>query len=250
MPKPLRLAASMADVACSLDDPVNVDELLHLICLAAVDTVEGAEYAGITLADRGGKMETPVATHPVVNRVDALQYELNEGPCVDAVRGSWQTRSDDLRLDLRWPRYGPQADTLGIRSQMGIELFDEPGLIAGLNLYSSVAGAFDEDTFEAAMVFAVYAAHTLGRAMAVRELTEAMDTRTIIGKATGIVMDRYQLSENRAFELLTRVARVNDTTIQHVGLEILREANLSAPAVTIPPRQMTTDNAKEHRRSP
>jgi hypothetical protein len=29
---------------------------------------------------------------------------------------------------------------------MGIELFDEPGLIAGLNLYSSTVGAFDDDT--------------------------------------------------------------------------------------------------------
>ena len=233
----------MADVARSLDDPVNVDELLYLICLAAVDTVPGAEYAGITLADRDGRMETPVATHPVVERVDALQYELKEGPCVDAVRGGWQTRSDDLRVDLRWPSYGPQADNLGIRSQMGIQLFDEPGLIAGLNLYSSTAGAFDDDTFEAAMVFAIHAAHTLGRAMARQELTEAMDTRTIIGKATGIVMDRYQLSEDRAFEFLTRVARVNDTTIRLAAAEILLEANQSAPADTVPRRQMSPNTA-------
>ncbi len=48
---------------------------------------------------------------------------------------------------------------------MGIELFDEPGLIAGLNLYSSTAGAFDDDTVEAAMLFAIQATHTLGRVM-------------------------------------------------------------------------------------
>jgi hypothetical protein len=44
---------------------------------------------------------------------------------------------------------------------MGIELFDEPGLIAGLNLYSSTVGAFDDDTVEAAMLFAIQATHTL-----------------------------------------------------------------------------------------
>ena len=78
------------------------------------------------------------------------------------------------------------------------------------------------------MLFAVHAAHTLGRAMARKDLTEAMNTRTVIGKAIGIVMDRYQLSEDRAFEFLTRVARVNNSTIQLVAVEILREANRMA----------------------
>ena len=237
------LAASMESVAYSLDDPVNVDELLYLICLAAVDAVPGAEYAGITVADRDGRLETAGATHPVVQRLDALQYEFNEGPCVDAVRGRWQARSDDLRYDVRWPRYRPQAVELGIRAQLGIELFDEPGMIAGLNLYSTTAGVFDDDTFEAAMLFAVHAAHTLGRAMARKDLTEAMNTRTVIGKAIGIVMDRYQLSEDRAFEFLTRVARVNNSTIQLVAVEILREANRTAETDTVPPMRMATVSA-------
>ncbi|HSU36540.1 MAG TPA: hypothetical protein VLJ88_12855 [Propionibacteriaceae bacterium] len=43
---------------------MNVDELLYFICLAAVDAVCGADYAGITLADRDGTLETAVATHP------------------------------------------------------------------------------------------------------------------------------------------------------------------------------------------
>ena len=33
-------------------DPFDVNELLELICLAAIDAVRGPEYAGITLADR------------------------------------------------------------------------------------------------------------------------------------------------------------------------------------------------------
>jgi hypothetical protein len=237
------LALSMEGVADSLDDPVNVDELLYLICLAAVDAVRGAEYAGITLADRHGRLETAVATHPVVNQLDALQYEFNEGPGVDAVRGRWQARSDDLRFDLRWPRYRPQAVGLGIRAQIGIELFDEPGMIAGLNLYSRDAGVFDDDTFEAAMLFAVHAAHTLGRAMARKDLTAAMNARTVIGKAIGMVMNRYRLSEDRAFEFLTRLARVNDSTIQLVSVELLREANRTAETDAVPAKQMATITA-------
>jgi hypothetical protein len=56
-------------------------------------------------------------------------------------------------------------------------------------------------------------------------------------------MDRYQLSEDRAFEFLTRVARVNDITIRLVAAGILREANQAAQADTIPQRQLSPDTA-------
>jgi len=213
----------MALVAADLDGPVDVDELLELICLASIDAVPGAEYAGITLADRHGKLETTAATHPLVHEVDRLQYELGQGPCVDAVQGRWQPRSDDLRLDVRWPKYGPLAADRGIVSQMGIELFDEPGLIAGLNLYSSTAGAFDDDTVEAAMLFCIQATHTLGRVMTQRQLTDAMTTRSTIGRATGVVMERFQLGPDRAFELLTRVSRMHDVTLEVLAGQILDE---------------------------
>jgi len=217
------VSRSIALVATDLDGPVDVDELLELICLASIDAVSGADYAGITLADRHGKFETKAATHPLVHEVDRLQYEFNQGPCVDAVQGRWQPRSDDLRLDVRWPKYGPLAADLGIVSQMGIELFDEPGLIAGLNLYSSTAGAFDDDTVEAAMLFCIQATHTLGRVMTQRQLTDAMTTRTTIGRATGVVMERFQLSADRAFELLTRVSRMHDVTLEVLAGQILDE---------------------------
>lgn len=221
----------MATAADSLDGPVDVNELLHLICLAAIDAVSGVEYAGITIADRHGKLETPAATHLIVHRVDALQYRLQQGPCVDAVRGRWQARSDDLSVDVRWPEYGPLAAELGIVSQMGIELFDEPGLIAGLNLYSSAVGAFDDDTVEAAMLFAIQAAHTLGRVLTQKDLTAAMTTRTTIGQATGIVMQRFQLGPDQAFELLVRVSRIHDVTLEVLANQILDEVtNSSIPA--------------------
>ena len=213
----------MAAVADTFDGPVDVDEMLHLICVAAVDTVGGADFAGILLADRHGKIQTPAATHRIVYEADLLQSDLDEGPCLDAVRGRWQTRSDDLSTDARWPRYGPRAAELGILSQMGIELFDEPGMIAGLNLYASRAYAFDDDTVEAAMLFAIQAAHTLGRVMTQKQLTDAMTTRSTIARAIGIVMQRYQVGPDRAFEFLTRVSRIHDVTLEVLAGQLVDE---------------------------
>ena len=68
----------MAAAADALDGPVDVDELLYLICLAAIDSVPGAEYAGITIAERHGKLQTPTSSRqPVGALIDHDQLECH-----------------------------------------------------------------------------------------------------------------------------------------------------------------------------
>jgi GAF domain-containing protein len=225
---PFPSVAVMAEVATGLDAPISVEELLSLICLAAVDTVPGAEYAGITLADRDGNLSTPAATDPVVQRVDALQYVLMEGPCVDAIQGDWESEALDLRVDDRWPLYGPRAVELGILAQIGIQLFDEPASVASLNLYSSRPDAFDDDTVHAAHLFAIHAAHALGRVMTKTRYHDALSARASIGQATGIVMQRYTLDDKQAFEFLARLAQDTGITLEGLATQMVHNANRAA----------------------
>ena len=165
----------MDRVAVTLDPPIGVEELLSLICVAAVDTVRGAEYAGITLADRDGNLSTPAATDPLVQRVDALQYVLMEGPCIDAVHGDWESDALDLGVEGRWPRYSPRATGTGNPLPDRHSAFRRTGpCVASLNLYSSRPQAFDDDTLHAAHLFAIHAAHALGRAMTKTEFHDAL----------------------------------------------------------------------------
>src|ERR1700759_993323 len=74
-------------------------------CGAILDlgcTTVGAGHAGITLLRRG-QFETPAATDDLPRRVDAIQYELGSGPCVDAVLDDTIYRTGDLAGDTRWP---------------------------------------------------------------------------------------------------------------------------------------------------
>ena len=116
---------------------------------------------------------------------------------------------------------------------MGIELFDEPGVIAALNLYASAADAFDDDTVEAAMLFAIQAADTLGRVTTQQHLTDAIRTRMTIARAIGVVMERYQLTPDRAFQLLTRVSRINDVTLEALATQIVDEATHRRPLTRV-----------------
>ena len=78
------LSRTMAMTASSLDGPVDVDELLHLICLAAIDSVPGAEYAGVTMADRHGKLETRAATH--ISHQSWSEKRSHDGAVQDVTR--------------------------------------------------------------------------------------------------------------------------------------------------------------------
>ncbi len=58
-----------------------------------------------------------------------------------------------------------------------------------------------------------------------------MTTSTTIGRATGVVMQRYQFGPDRAVELLTRVSRMLDVTLEALAHQILDEVtNASEPA--------------------
>lgn len=219
------LADLMADLTTTFHQPVPLAELLTTIVRAAEDAIPGADHVGISLAFAQGRIETVSATDAIVRRIDEIQYSLDEGPCLDAVRTRQQSWSNDLASDHRWPRFGPQADALGIRAQMGVALFDEPSVVGCLNLYARALGAFDAETPRIAAIFATHAAHALGRTLRVDQLHEALVTRRTIGIAIGLVMERYQLDERRAFQFLIRTSQAGNVKLRTIAEQLVAEAD-------------------------
>lgn len=215
----------MDTVARSLNREVPLDELLQLIVESCVDTVPGVDEAGISLLRRNGRIETVAATAQVVRDLDAVQYEVGEGPCHDAIRGDGMRCVDDLAHDDQWPAYAPRAVELGIHSQLGLQLYVEDTTLGGLNLYAFQPNAFDEMTPRVAGLFATHAAHALGRRITHDQLSEAMDSRKIIGQALGIVMERYHLDEDRAFAFLTRVSQTGNVKIRTLAAQLVEDLN-------------------------
>jgi len=75
----------------------------------AVATVAGCDWAGI-LVVVDGQVTTPIRTEPLVTDLEDLQRQLDQGPCVDALRRGTVTCAGDFALhNTRWPRLGPQA---------------------------------------------------------------------------------------------------------------------------------------------
>ncbi len=208
-------------MAESLAEPGDLADALERIVRAARETVPGADDASITVRHQDGHIETAAATSQLVYRADELQYELQEGPCYDAVTVDEVTYSRDLARDGHWPRFGPTVAQWGLLSQMAVRLSQHGRAVTGLNLYSQARSAFD-DHEGLPQLFASHARVAMGYATELQSLQGAIGTRETIGKAIGIVMERYDLSDERAFEFLIRLSQNSNVKLRDIAADLVR----------------------------
>jgi hypothetical protein len=223
----LEVATVMAKVAQDLDKSTSRAEVLSRITDCARGSIPGADYASITIRYRDGRLETVAPTDNVTLRADALQYELREGPCYEAASNQDAVSSPDIRSDERWPRYGPAAARLGLRSQLAVRFYENPQSRGALNLYAAVEGQLT-DQLPIAELFAKHAAIAMGHTYTVDGLQNALVTRKVIGQAIGIVMERYQLDEDRAFAFLVRASSHGNVKIRDIAAEMVHQVNTRA----------------------
>lgn len=76
----------------------GVEATLEEACRLAAVTICGCDSAGVSLVHRDGRIDTPVASKQVVADAHTVQYELDEGPCPDAI---WHhpVQIDDLAAE-------------------------------------------------------------------------------------------------------------------------------------------------------
>lgn len=200
--------------------PGDLDSTLGQITAAAVEVLPQVDFSSITVAYADGTLGTVAPTDDRLLRIDAEQYRLREGPCYQAATDEQSVISPDLGADPRFPRYGPVAVGLGVRAQIGVRLFDSPRSNGALNLYSTEVSAFD-DVESLSALFAHQAGQAIAYAQEIGNLAEAVRTRTTIGEAIGIVMERYQLNEERAFAFLQRLSSHRNVKLRLVAQEII-----------------------------
>lgn len=213
------------------------DAALRSVADAAAANIPGVDFASITIRDADGEegsLRTLAATDPLAERVDAIQYELREGPCYAAVTEERFVLVNDMAAAVHvYPRFSPRAAELGVRAQAAIQLLHDHELdreFAGLNLYARRSGAFDRSTVQFADLFATQAAALLEYAVQVEQLGEALHTRTDIGTAVGIVMERYRIDRNRAFGFLVRTSNNRNLKLRVLAQQVIDGTFASTPA--------------------
>ncbi len=220
-------AGRMAELARDLrSQRTSLSTLQHVVS-ATAERVKNCEDVGITVVRSDGTLTTLASWGAgIVEQADQLQEQYGEGPCLDRSWDAPVVRANDLPHDGDWPRWSPAVvDQLGVRSLICVQLYThEDHELGALQLFSTRAHAFGNEAIDEVLGIAAQAAVAISAVRNHEALQFGLVRRTMIGQATGILMERYSLDAAQAFEVLRRTSqetgrKVNDLAKELIGGE-------------------------------
>lgn len=208
-------ADEFAEIAAALHDTQTIEEALDKVLEFAIKAV-GGNFAGVTFVRRG-RVETMACTDPIVRSLDHIQMEVGQGPDLDFDKDRRSILVDDTEREDRWPQWAKAARDVGLRTMVGARLYVSRDVIGSLNVYGSETGTFTEEDRAVAEVLARHAAIALTNVEEQSGLLRALDSRKLIGIAEGILMERFGLNDDQAFDVLRRYSSSKNIKLREVA---------------------------------
>ncbi|TCN54261.1 GAF domain-containing protein [Rhodococcus sp. SMB37] len=216
-----RLSRIMADLARSMSDETDLESSLERLTAAAVELIPGADTAGILMVTGPSEFESHAATSELTRRVDKIQAELGEGPCVDAALEAEMTHTADLRSEPRWPRFSAAAVEAGVLSMLSFRLFTHGDESGALNLFAAEPGSFDAESMHVGGVLAAHAAIAVLSSRKELQFKSALASRDLIGQAKGMLMERFAVRAEQAFQMIVRLSQETNTPVSVIAARIV-----------------------------
>ena len=199
--------------------------------LAGRDLPEGP-VASVTVV--AGRPVTVAASHEFASALDAVQYRLGSGPCLSAATTGQPAVLADTRAPSDWSAFAEQAAGLGCGSVLSVPLPLRARGSGSLNLYlrgttSDGAPALDpvvrlvEDAAVPVANLYLYRS-AVERA---EQLQAALESRAVIDQAKGILMERFKITADRAFEVLARVSMERNVKVREVAQQFVDTGELT-----------------------
>jgi GAF domain-containing protein len=220
------LATMLSDVAQSLQQEPDLQETLQGIVDAAVEAIPGAQHVSVSSVIKRREVHTRASTDDLPKAVDQAQYETGQGPCLDTLYEQRTARIPNMAAEERWPAFVARAKDLGVSSMLSVQLFVQGADLGALNVFSEEIEAFGEESEHVALLFASHAAVAMASAQEKEQLRSAIEFRDLIGQAKGILMERFKITGEQAFQVLTRVSQHSNRKLRDVATELVEHGTL------------------------
>ncbi|WP_437774100.1 GAF and ANTAR domain-containing protein [Arthrobacter sp. KNU40] len=183
---------------------------------------------GITLL-RERKALTIGWSSDAAREVDEIQYSLAQGPCLTAAEEEREVHVPDLLEENRWgPDYANAVASHGLRSVLSLPFNLEGEAKAALNLYSEAPYKFNERAADRARGYTREVSQALRLAIrfalhadSAKNLRAAMESRTVIDVAVGIVMAQSRRSQEDAVRILTEASSNRNMKLRDVAKSLV-----------------------------
>jgi GAF domain-containing protein len=205
----------------------TLDDTLNRVIDLAQQTVPNADFVGITMVVEG-RERTAVYTDPASPEIDQTQYDSGEGPCVAAFASAQTQVVDSTRTEERWPQFCRAALDHGILSTLSLPMVVETQSVGAMNFYSRLERGFPGEVVASAAPFAAQAAIALANAQAYWDatqlsarLSEAMEFRSIIEQAKGVLMSSQGCTADEAFQILVAGSQRENVKVRDLAQRIV-----------------------------
>lgn len=219
---------AVPDIISLLLDTDTLDDFLQALADAALRYASVAEGCGITL-EREHRPVTVVSTGSGAPALDEAQYGQDDGPCLQALRTGEEVSVRDMLTEERWNGYPAFAAASGTHSSLSLPIAAHTHTAGALNLYAGPPAGFDSLDPTPLRQLAAQATGAIALAQRISDAQEfttdlqnALQSRTVIDQAVGIIMGQRRCGPREAFATLRtasqhRNVRVRDLCAQLVG---------------------------------
>lgn len=216
---------SLSDLQLSQE---SLDTVMGHIGRVGIETLDGWDAAAASLVEKD-IFTTYGVQDDRVNEVDQAQYDAGKGPCVDAARYSEVKYFNGTDVPARWRQFAEAAAEADVYSVVSFPMRLEGQTLGALNFYSRERDALRPGQREEGLAFAAQAAVSVAnmrsyaaKGAQVEQLEEGLQTRTMIGQATGLLMAQEELTSEEAFQKLVQVSqnanvKLRDIAQRYVG---------------------------------
>jgi len=199
-------------------------EVYAAICVAATLVVPGCDHASL-LVRRDGRYVTVGASDAIAQRIDDLERQAGEGPCVDAIEEETPQIETDLTTPNQWPQLAARivAET-PVRGAMGFRILVDRRKTGALNLFSDTPNVFDSESAGQAIVLASFtsvAINAVAQGEDVSTLRRGLLSNREIGKAVGMLMVLRGVDEQEAFDVLRRYSQDLNIKLAEVARAVI-----------------------------
>lgn len=220
----------LAQLVYSGDDYAG---MYQAICEAALHLVDGCQHASLMIK-QNGRLITVAATDETARKIDQLEREIGEGPCVDAIEDDAAQLDPDLTGGSTWPELRDRVvSETPVRSMAGFRLVVDGYKVGALNLFSDVPDGLSDDSVDQAAVLAAFASVALTAAThqeQARTLREGLESNREIGKAIGLMMAFHKVGDAEAFEILRKASQEMNVKLSEIARQVVSHHNQRPPA--------------------
>ena len=205
----------------------SIEGFLHELAVLAARTLGEGLSCGITLQPTGRPL-TVASSDLNAGQLDELQYDLNQGPCLPALRDGEEIRIDDLANDSRWQDYAVRALAHGVRSSLSMPLITPERSVGAFNLYSNRPGFFGAAETRLAQRFAREATVAVGiaarlaaQAVLTDQLRASLASRAVIDQALGVIMAQQRCTAAEAFAVIRSASQNRNVKVHEIAEQII-----------------------------